>query len=113
MNKQPRSPKLETGVNPTNLYDDITLGGVVTRQEAAYLWGKSLSGIDSACLRGKINHRKSLSGGSVLITVSSLVLHWGLPVKMTLWDCFMGQVEMTANDALELFIKKESEEPNG
>lgn len=90
-----------SNISPMNVYSDMALGGVVTRQEAAYTWGKSLSAIDGACLRGKLKFRKALSGGTILISVKSLVDLWGIPTEMDLWECFIGPVEMNTYDAFE------------
>lgn len=85
-------------ISPMNMYTDMALGGIVTRQEAAYLWDKSLTTIDGACLRGNLKYRKALTGGSILITVFSCVQLWGIPANMDLWECFMGGVETTTAD---------------
>lgn len=102
MNGSSGAQSAKSTISPMHMYNDMTLGGVVTRQEAAHLWGKSLSGIDSACLRGKLHFRKALSGGTILITVQSLVDLWGIPDEYTLWECFVGPVDMTTQDAFSV-----------
>lgn len=94
-------------VQPMNMFTDIGLSAVVTRHEAGLLWGKALTTIDFALLKGRIKGRKSLGGGTVLITVSSLAALYGPPIDLTLWECFVGPAEMTTQDALEVVSKKE------
>jgi hypothetical protein len=60
------------------------LGAVVTKSEAAKLWGKAESTIEMQIAKGRLEARTSLTGGAVLITYKSLVALWGEPVLKSL-----------------------------
>ena len=96
-------------ISPANTYTDIRLGGGVTRQEAAAIWGKSYQAIDRACLRNRLKYRKSLTGGTILITVSSLAELWGNPENMKLWDAFIGSADVTTWNAYEIHLDEKGQ----
>lgn len=60
-------------------YSAACLGDVVTLSEAAKMWEIPESTLGNARLRLKIDGRKSLSGGTILLSVRSLVIVYGGP----------------------------------
>lgn len=68
-------------VFPMSDYDDPSLGEVVTLGEAMTIWQKSRSAMKNACLTGAVDARRSITGGSWLITVVSLINRYGKPEK--------------------------------
>jgi len=54
---------------------------VVTRTEAATLWGVALTTIDIAINKGQLVARRSIGGGAVLISIGSMAARYGTPVK--------------------------------
>lgn len=74
----------------SNVYREPLLGSVVTRSEAEALWGRATTTIDMQIARGNLEARKAVTGGTVLITVKSLVALWGLPGDFSVWECYDG-----------------------
>lgn len=61
-------------------WSDPSLGEVVTLSEACLMWEKSQTAMKQACFV-HLKARKSFSGGSWLISVASLIEHYGKPEK--------------------------------
>lgn len=62
-------------------YSDPALGEVVSLGEACVIWKKSRNALKNACLVGRLESRKTLTGGSWLITTVSLTREYGKPEK--------------------------------
>jgi hypothetical protein len=60
-------------------YTSLLLGEVTTVNEAALLFGKGKSTVYIAVERGKLEYRRGLTGGALLITMRSLIKLWGEP----------------------------------
>lgn len=76
MNKgrNPDAPMSEAEIN-----DEIALRAVITLREAADMWRKEPKTILAQVWQGRIIGRKS--GATWLILLSSVVAHYGVPVK--------------------------------
>jgi hypothetical protein len=70
-------------------YSNRVLGDVVTLPEAVMLWKKNRSTVVMAIAKGGLSARKTLSDGTVLITVGSLIARWGEPEQDVLADLYM------------------------
>lgn len=69
---------------PQMFFSYKALGEVVTKSEAAHLWGKAESTIEMQIAKGRLQARTTLTGGAVLITVQSLKKLWGEPISRAL-----------------------------
>lgn len=67
-------------------YDSPVLATVCTLQEACYMWQKSETAIRMAIYQGRVQARKSFTGGDWLITTASLERRYGAPVEGLLWQ---------------------------
>jgi hypothetical protein len=67
-------------------YTSPLLATVCTLREACYMWNKSEATIKDAIYRGKVDARKSFTGGDWLITTASLEKRYGNPKENTLWQ---------------------------
>lgn len=78
-------------ISGIHVYRDYKLGQVVTIQEAGFLWGKSVTALKNAIMKDHVEGRKSLSGGTWLITVASMQAYYGVPKNHILWDLLDNQ----------------------
>lgn len=79
MKKQGNSiPKLQP-LGKEHQYRAQLLGDVVTLSEAELLFKKHRSTIERAILKDKLETRKAITGGTILITIRSLIARWGEP----------------------------------
>lgn len=90
-----------------NFYSDAVLSFVVTRSEAAEMWGKALSTIDYQCLKGGLAYRKSITDGAVLIPVRSLIALWGLPKDDILFELYDGDIAKEKLLDVAVFLSRE------
>jgi hypothetical protein len=66
--------------DPDCQFVDRMLGMVITIQEACIFWGKSRRTVDWAILRDEVTARKSVTGGTWLLTYYSCMEKWGEPI---------------------------------
>lgn len=83
---QPRPTLSELADDPDFKYHYVNpaLGEVVTLPEAVLLWGRNKDTVIRACERCMLERRTSLTGGTTLITVASLIKLYGTPRADTL-----------------------------
>lgn len=62
-------------------YKATVLGEVVTVPEILILWGKARITVDRAVMRGELEARTAITGGSMLVTYRSVVALWGEPTN--------------------------------
>jgi len=72
-------------------YKAKILGDVLTLPEAEIIFKKHRSTIERAILKRQIEARKAVTGGTVLITVRSLIARWGEPADDVLERMFISQ----------------------
>lgn len=60
-------------------YSNPLLGTVLGLTEIIMMWGKSRRSIEIAMWKGELDHRKMISGGTILITRESVIKLWGQP----------------------------------
>lgn len=80
--------KLETieHIQPANLpasmhFNNPMLAIVITRSEAAFMWGLAESTVDMAIAKGYVAARKAVTGGTILVLYSSMKGHYGKPKR--------------------------------
>lgn len=79
-------------------YQAECLGDVVTLQEASQMWEISESTLSSARLRLRIDGRKALSGGTILLSVRSLIIQYGEPKFDPLKNLRIVRLQEEANE---------------
>lgn len=60
-------------------YSAECLGNVVSLQEAAWMWQIPANTLSAARLRLKLDGRKTLTGGTILLSVASMIIAYGEP----------------------------------
>ena len=89
---------IRRNLSGSNVYREPLLGSIVTRSECEALWGRATTTIDMQIAKGNLDARKSVTGGTVLISVKSIVALWGLPDDYAVWECFDGSFALITVD---------------
>lgn len=71
--------------DPMMQYVDPMLGTVLTLPEVMLMWGRSRRAVEMAFWLSKVSGRKTITGGTILLTRASVTRHWGQP-KFDLTD---------------------------